>query len=118
MGAFKYHDVVRQKPLTDATEQAKEITASGPDAFHCVVMDCANAITVIIARPLATSRCMANRLVATASGGKVLIGRPFISVDDRVGTRMRDHEGFECGPISVVTDPQADMATAAPDNAD
>ena len=118
MGAFKYHDVVRQKPLTDATEQAKEITASGPDAFHCVGMDFANAITVIIARPLATSRCMANCLVTTASGGEVLIGYPFIGVDDRVRARMGDHEGFQCGLISVFTDPEAYMASMAPDNSD
>src|SRR6266545_4656886 len=118
MGTFKHHDVARQKPLTDATEQAKGVSAPGPNAFHRVVMDFANAITVIIARPLAMSRCMANCLVTTASGGEVLIGRPFIGVDDRVGARMGDHEGFQCGPISVVTDPKADMATAAPDNSD
>lgn len=118
MGAFKHHDVARQKPLTDATEQAKEIAAPGPNAFHRVGMDFANAITVIIARPLAPVGCMANRLVTTASGAEVLIGRPVIGVDDRVGARMGDHERFQCGPISVLTDPEADLAAVATDNAD
>jgi hypothetical protein len=118
MGAFKHHDVACQKPLTDATEQAQEIAAPGPNAFHRVGMHFANAIIVIIARPLATSRCMANRLVPTTRRGEVLIGRPFIGVDGRIAAGMGHHQRFQRGPISPFTDPQADMTTAAPDNPD
>jgi hypothetical protein len=118
MGAFKHHDVARQKPLIDATEQAEEIAAPGPNAFHRVVMDFANAITVVIARPLAAPWRMANRLVTTASRGEVLIGRPFIGGDDRVAARMGDHEWFQCGSISPFTDLQPDLVRVAPDNSD
>lgn len=81
-------------------------------------MDFANAITVIITRPLAPSWRMAHCLVTTASRGEVLIGRPFISVDNRVGARMAEHEGLQGGPISPFTHLEADMATAASDDTD
>jgi hypothetical protein len=81
-------------------------------------MDFANAITVIITRPLAPSWCMAHCLVTTVSGGEVLIGRPFISVDNRAGARMAEHEGLQCGPISSFTNLEADLATAASDDTD
>jgi hypothetical protein len=116
MGAFKHRHVARQKPLTDTTEQAQEIAAPGPNAFHGVGMDFANTITVIIARPLAASGRVTNRLVTTATRGEVLIGRPFIGGDDRVGARLGEHEWFQRGPISPFTEVQADLPTAAPDD--
>ena len=116
VAAFKHRTIASEKPFTQATKQTQEIAAARPNALHRVVMDFANAITVIITRPLATVGCMANRLVTTASGGAVLRGRPFISVDDRVGARMGEHEGFQCGPISPFPNPAADLTTAAPDN--
>jgi hypothetical protein len=119
VAALKYRDVSCQKPLTDTTKQAQEIAAAGPNAFHGVVMDLANTISIIIiARPLAAPWRMANRLVTTASGSKVLIGCPFIGVDDRVAARMGDHEWFQRGAISPFTEAQADSATATPDNPD
>ena len=118
MAAFKHRNIASQKPFAQATIQTQEIAAACPNALHRIVMDFANAITVIITRPLAPSWCMAHCLVATASRGEVLIGRPFISVDDRVGACMGKHEGFECGSVSVSTHLEADMTTAASDNTD
>jgi hypothetical protein len=118
VATLKHRDVTRQKPLTEATEQAQEIAAAGPNAFHGIVMDFANTITIIIARPLAAPWRMANRLVRTACGSKVLIRRPFIGVDDRAGARMSDHEWFQRGPISPFTEAQADRGTAPPDDSD
>jgi hypothetical protein len=118
MGTFKHRHVARQKPLTDTTEQAHQITAPGPNAFQGVVMDFPNTVTVIIARPLAASWCMANRLVTTAAGGEVLIGRPFIGIHDRIGARMGDYKWFQRGAISPFTDLEANVATAAPDESD
>jgi hypothetical protein len=118
VAAFKHRNIASQKPFAQATKQTQEIAAARPNALHRVGMDFANAITVIITRPLATAWRMANCLVTTASGGEVLIGRPFISVDNRVGARMGEHEGFQCGPISPFTNLEADMATEAADNTD
>ena len=118
MTAFKHHNVASQKPFAQATKQAQEIAAACPNAFHRVVMDFANAITVIITRPLAPSWRMAHCLVTTTSGSKVLIGRPFIRVDNRVGASMAEHEGLQGGPISPFTNLEADMATAASDDTD
>ena len=81
-------------------------------------MDFPNTITVIIARPLAASQRVANRLVTTATRGEVLIGRALIGGDDCVGARMGDHEWFQRGAISVFTDLEANVATAAPDDPD
>jgi hypothetical protein len=116
MGAFKHHDVACQKPLTDATEQAKEVSTAGPNAFHGVVMNFANAITVIITCPLAILGCMANCLMTTACGSEVLIGRPFIGVDDRIIARMGNYKRFQRGAIRPFTDPQPDMTTAPPND--
>jgi hypothetical protein len=118
MGALKHHDIASQKPLTDATEQAKEIAAAGPNAFHRIVMDFANTITVIVTRPLTASGRMADGLVDTSSGGKVPIGRPLISVDDRIRAGMRYHEWFKRGAIAVATDAKTNVPTMAPDNSD
>jgi hypothetical protein len=118
MGAFKHHDVARQKPLIDATEQAEEIAAARPNALHGVGVDFTNAIAVIIARPLAAPGCVTNGLVMTATRAQVLIGCPFIGVDDRVAARMGDHEWFQGGSISPFTDLQPDLVRVAPDNSD
>ena len=118
VAAFKHRDVSSQKPFADATEETQEVTAAGPDAFHRVVVDFANTITIIIARPLTAPWRMANRLVTTASGGQVLIGRPFISVDDRLRASMGDHERFQRGAIRPFTEAQTDHTTAPPDDPD
>ena len=91
MGALKHRDVSGQKPFADTTKQAKEVAAAGPNAFHRVIVNFPNAVTIIIARPFAASWRMTDGLVKTSRGGEVLIGRPFISVDDRIGARMGDH---------------------------
>src|SRR5262245_478460 len=81
-------------------------------------MDFANAITIIIARPVALSWRMANGLMGSSTGGEVLIGCPFIGVDDRIIARMTEHEGFQCGPSRVFTHLKADVTTVAPNNPD
>jgi hypothetical protein len=81
-------------------------------------MDFANTIIIIIARPFALSWRMANGLMGSSTGGEMVIGCPFIGVDDRIIARMGEHEGFECGPIRVFTHLEADLTTAAPDNPD
>jgi hypothetical protein len=118
VAAFKHRNIASQKPFAQATKQTQEIAAACPNALHRVGMDFANAITVIITCPLAPSWCMADCLVATASGSKMLIGRPFISVDSRVGARMAEHEGFQGGPISPLTNLETDVTTAASDDTD
>jgi hypothetical protein len=55
VAGFKHRDVSSQKPFADATKETHQIAAAGPNAFYRVVVDFANAITVIIARPLAAS---------------------------------------------------------------
>jgi hypothetical protein len=70
VAAFKYRDVASQKPFIDATKETEEIAAAGPNAFHRVVMDFPNAITIIIARPLALSWRMANGLVGSSTGAR------------------------------------------------
>jgi hypothetical protein len=105
VGALKHCDVASQKPLADATKQAKESAASCPNAFHRIIVDFTNAITVIIARPLAVPRCVADGLVTTAGGGEVLIGRPLVSVDGRIVTGMGHDQPFQCGAIRVFAEP-------------
>jgi hypothetical protein len=116
--AFKHHNIASQKPFAQATKQAQEIAAACPNALHRVGMDFANAIAIIITRPLAPSWCMAHCLVPTASGSKVLIGRPFISVDNRIGARMAEHEGLQAVPISPLTNLEVDLTTTASDDTD
>src|SRR5262249_16690442 len=72
MGAFQHHEVAGHKPLTDATQPAQEIAAASPSHFHTVVMDFANGVAVIIARPLALSWRMANGLMGRSTRGEVI----------------------------------------------
>jgi hypothetical protein len=90
VSALEHCGVASQIPFADTTKYAEEIAAAGPNAFHCVVVNFTNAITIIIARPLAAPGRVADRLVTTATRGEVLIGRLFI----RIGARMGEYEGF------------------------
>jgi hypothetical protein len=66
MRPLKYGAVLVQEPLAHATEGAQEVSHARPDAFDRVGMDFADAITVIITRPFAVSRGMADGLMASA----------------------------------------------------
>src|SRR5262245_49281565 len=116
MDALKHRDVPVQKPFADATKQTHEIAASRPNAFHGVVVDFANAITVIITRPFALSWRMADGPVGAASSSQMSIGRPFISVDDRIRAGMGHEQWFECGTVTVVADAQPDLPTTMPND--
>src|SRR5262245_52281059 len=92
MRPLKHGAVLVQKPLTHATEGAQEVSHARPDPFDRVGMDFADAIAVIIPRPFALSRGMADGLMASARLCYVAIGRPFISVDCCTIAGMPFHE--------------------------
>jgi hypothetical protein len=118
VAALKHRNIANQKPFAQTTKHAQEIAAACPNALDRVGMDFANAITIIIARPFALSWRMANGLMGSSTGGEMVIGRPFIGVDDRIITRMAEHEGLQCGSIRVFTHLEADVTTAASDDTD
>src|SRR5262245_39779781 len=116
MAALKHCNLSGQKPFADATKQTHEIAASGPDAFHRVIVDRADASSVIITRPFAAPWRMAHGSVGTASSGQMPIGCPLISVDERIGAGMGHQQCFERGTVTVAADAQPDLPTAAPDD--
>jgi hypothetical protein len=102
-----------QEPLTHAAERAQEVSQARPDAFDRVGVDFANAIAVIIARPFALWRCIANPLMAATALCQVAIGQPLIGIDCRIIAGMGFHERLERRTIAVGADLQADVAAAA-----
>jgi hypothetical protein len=113
MRPLKYGAVLVQEPLTHAAERAQEVSYTRPDAFDRVSVDFANAIAIIIARPFALWRCMANPLMAATTLCQVAIGRPFIGVDCRIIAGMGLDERLECRTVAVGADLQADVGAAA-----
>src|SRR5215207_1011443 len=69
MRPLKYGTVLIQEALTHATEGAQEVSQACPDAFDRVGMDFAYTIAVIIPRPFALSRGMADRLMTSTRLG-------------------------------------------------
>src|SRR5262245_16647065 len=104
---LKHGAVLVQEPLTHATEGAQEVSRASPDAFDRVGMDFTDAIAVIITRPFAVSRRMADGLMASARLCYVAIGRPFIGVDRRIIAGMPFHQRLKRRTGAVVTDLQA-----------
>ena len=64
MCPLKYGTVLIQEILTDAAERAQEVSYTCPDAFDRVGMDFTDTIAIIIPRPFALSRSMADGLMA------------------------------------------------------
>jgi nitrous oxidase accessory protein NosD len=118
VAALKHRVISSQKPFADATKQTQKIAAASPNAFARVVVDFTNAITVIIARPLALSSSMADGLMMTASGGQVLIGCPLVGVDDCDATSMRHKQRLKCGASGVFAQAQAALSALRSHNPD
>jgi hypothetical protein len=118
VAALKHRDISSQKPFADATKETQKIAPASPNAFARVVVDFTNAITVIIARPLALSSSMADGLMMTASGGEVLIGCPLVVVDSCDGTSMRYKQRLKCGAIGGFAEAQADLSALTSHNPD
>jgi hypothetical protein len=74
VATLKHRDVSSQKPFADATKEPHEIAAARPNTFHCVGVNFADAITIIIASPFALPWRMADTLVDTTSGCELPIG--------------------------------------------
>lgn len=81
-------------------------------------MDFANAITIIIARPLALSWRMADSPVDTTSGSELPIGCPLIGVDDGIIAGVGQEQWLKRGAIAMVAQAQPELPTAAPHNPD
>ena len=85
---FKHRDISGQKPFAETTKQPQEVAQACPNAFHRVVVDFPNPITMIIARPFPLSRSMADPLMDTTRCRESVIGRPFISVESGIRPGM------------------------------
>jgi hypothetical protein len=69
MRPLKYSIELLQEILVHATERAQKVAHARPDAFDGGGMDFADTIAVIIMRPLAVSRSMADGLLASTGLG-------------------------------------------------
>jgi hypothetical protein len=118
VATLKHRDVSSQKPFADTTKEPQEIATARPNAFHRVIVDFANAITIIITRPFALSWRMADSPVDTTSGCELPISRPLIGVDDRIIAGVGQEQWLKRGAVAVVAEAQPDLPTATPHNPD
>jgi hypothetical protein len=52
--------VLLQVDLVDAPERTEEVAEPRPEPLYGVVVNLADAVTIIVTRPLAFARCMAH----------------------------------------------------------
>lgn len=101
----KKRDVLPEKPFADAAERPKEVAQARPEPFHRVAMDLTDAVTVVVARPLAVaSLAVMDGAMGTARARQLIVRGPFVGVDDAVCVRLAHNEPWSVTRVlSLVT---------------
>ena len=68
-----------------AAKGTQEIAPAGPDTFHGVVVDCANAVSILIPRPASLARRVTDRFMVTLRRRQMPIAPPFVGINHRMG---------------------------------
>ena len=74
-------EILLKVDFVHASKRTKEIAQSGPQAFVGVDVNLADAVAILVSRPFALARCMADRDVGTRGRGQPPVGPPFVGVD-------------------------------------
>ncbi len=90
-------DVLRQVLFVDAPEGPQEITQPRPDPFGGVAVDLADAVAVIVARPLVSTgfELVAHLLSNPPVLGEPVVATPFVRVDDGSRSGALEHLGMD-----------------------
>ena len=75
--------VLLEVHLVHAPERAQEIAQAGPEPFDGVVVNLADAVAILITRPLALTRRVADGDVDAIGLAQMAVGAPLVGVDDR-----------------------------------
>ena len=115
---FEHRLVLTEIVFADSAERAEEIAQAGPNAFHRVAVNFADTIPIIIASPLALTGHVAHGSMFPARLVQMVVGPPFIRVDNRIRPRLRDHKRLQGRTVTVRANLQAKDAAFASDKAD
>lgn len=74
-------EILLKVDLVHASKRTKEIAQSGPPAFAGVDVNRADAVTIVISRPFALARCMADRDMNSLGRRQRPVGPPCVGVD-------------------------------------
>ena len=94
-------EVLLKVDLVRASKRTKEIAQSCPQAFVGVDVNLADAVAIIVSRPFALARCMADRDVGTRGRGQLPVGPPFVGVDRGSVPGGLQHAGLKIRSRSV-----------------
>jgi hypothetical protein len=81
VGAFVYSEILVKVDLIHTPERAKKIAQFHPQPFDGIVMNFANSLAIVISRPDALARCMANHRMFSARLGQMIVGAPFVGIN-------------------------------------
>ena len=87
MAPFKDSYILVEILFMHAAKGAQEIAQAGPDTFHGVVVDFANAVSILIPRPASLARRVTDRFMVTLRRRQMPIG-PHSSVLTTVWGRV------------------------------
>ena len=76
-----YGEVLLKVDLVHAAERTKKIADSRPQSFDGVNVNLSDSVAIVIARPFALARCMANRDMVALRPGQTKVGTPFVGVN-------------------------------------
>ena len=97
--------------LVHAPEETQVIAQAGPGAFHCVVMDFAHPITVIVTRPFSLTWFVTNLLEYSSMLWQVVIGLPFIRVHGTACWGMGFYKRLKRLTVAMMTHLQTNLTT-------
>ncbi len=103
-------EIKRQLVLRNASMRAKPGTQQRPEPLHCVDVDLAKAVAVLVAGILAAS--MADRLVLVALGGQARVDAVFVCVDEGARGDGGGDDWLDRGLLHVGQHAQHDLPAA------
>jgi hypothetical protein len=118
VGPFEHRLVLTEIVFANSAERAEEITQAGPNAFHRVAVNFADTISIIITSPLALTGHVAYGRMFPSRLVQMVVGPPFIRVDNRIWPRLCDEKRLQGRTVTVRANLQAKDAACASDKTD
>jgi len=107
--------ILSQVSLGHAAERPQEVSQACPDALAGVAVDFAEAVAVVVSRPLFFG--VADGGVAPARGGHAVVGVGLVGEEPCVGLALGLDEGLDGRLPGVGADFEPDLAAFPPDQA-
>ena len=117
MVPFKDSYILVEILFMHAAKGTQEIAQAGPDTFHGVVVDFANAVSILIPRPASLARRVPDRFMVTLRRRQMPIGPPFVGIDHRMGPGGVQHLGFQRFSGAIFDHLQAHLTGGSTDDA-